>query len=395
MTSRAVAQEQIDAVLSGAAAAREVPGVVAMAASGDGPLYQGAFGVRDLASGTAMTLDTVCRIHSMTKAITSVAAMRFVEEGKLSLDAPVPDIDPALGSPQVLEGFDAVGAPKLRPAQRPITLRHLLTHTAGFTYEYWNTDTLRYVDATGAPRMMSGRVAALRRPLMFEPGEKWEYGINIDWVGRIIEAVGGQSIDAVLRERIFAPLGMEDTGFAPSAEQRARQASIHQRQADGSLAPQPLPAPSIPEFYAGGGGLHSTASDYLTFLRMLLHEGELAGVRILKPETVAAMNRNQIGDTPAGIIRSAIPEVSNDVDFFPGAPLRWGLGHMINMEPGPNGRSAGTVGWAGLGNLYYWLDPVRRVTGVIMTQILPFADPAAVRLYGAFERGVYALTEAG
>ncbi|MFI4947331.1 MAG: serine hydrolase domain-containing protein [Alphaproteobacteria bacterium] len=395
MTSRAEARRQIDGVLRGAAAAREVPGVVAMAADAGGPVYEGAFGVRSLDGGPAMTLDTVCRIHSMTKAITSVAAMQLVEEGTLSLDAPVPDIDPTLGAPLVLEGFDTAGAPLLRPARRPITLRHLLTHTAGFTYEVWNADTLRYVDATSAARMMSGRVAALRRPLMFEPGEKWEYGINIDWVGRIIEAVAGQSLDAVLRERIFAPLGMEDTGFVPSPEQRARQASIHQRQADGSLAPQPLPPLSTPEFYAGGGGLHSTAGDYLTFLRMLLHEGELVGVRILKSETIAAMNRNQIGDIPAGIMRSCIPEVSNDVDFFPGAPLRWGLGYMINMEPGPNGRSAGTVGWAGAGNLYYWLDPVRRVTGVIMTQILPFADPAAVRLYGRFERGVYALTEAG
>jgi CubicO group peptidase (beta-lactamase class C family) len=392
MTSRAEAQEQIDSVLRHAVEAREVPGVVAMAASDEGPIYEGAFGVRDLGSGQAMTLDTVFRIHSMTKAITSVAAMQLVEEGRLSLDAPVPAIDPTLGAPQVLEGFGASGAPILRPARRPITLRHLLTHTAGFVYEFWNADALRYVEATGTPRV-PGSLAALQRPLAFDPGEKWEYGINTDWVGRIIEAVSGKSLDAYLRERIFALLGMGDTGFVPSPDQHARHASVHQRQADGSLAAQPLPAPSTPEFYSGGGGLRSTAGDYLTFLRMLLHEGSLGGVRILAPETVALMNQNQIGHLPAGIMRSSIPEVSNDVDFFPGAEIRWGLAYMLNLEPGPNGRSAGTVSWAGLANSYYWLDPARRVAGVILMQLLPFADPAAVRLYRQFERAVYALVE--
>jgi CubicO group peptidase (beta-lactamase class C family) len=342
-----------------------------------------------------MSLDTVFRIASMTKAITSVAAMQLVEQGRLGLDDPAPAVDPALNSPQVLEGFDAAGQPRLRPAKRPITLRHLLTHTAGFTYDWSNPNTQRYVQTSGMLPMSSGKRAALCQPLAFDPGDKWEYGINIDWVGRIVEAVSGQPLDAYLRERIFAPLGMADTGFVSTPEQYARQASVHQRQADGSLAPQPPPAPSIPEFYAGGGGLLSTAHDYLSFLQMLLHGGSFHGARLLRPETVALMGENQIGDLPAGILKSCAPELSNDVDFFPGAKVRWGLGYMLNMEPGPNGRSAGTVGWAGLANSYYWLDPARRVAGVILTQILPFADPAAVRLYGRFERAVYTLAEAG
>jgi CubicO group peptidase (beta-lactamase class C family) len=394
MTGRSEARARLDEVLRRAVEAREVPGVVAMAASGSGPIYEGAFGVRDLGAGHAMTLDTVFRIYSMTKAITCVAAMQLVEDGRLSLDAPVPAIDPALGSPQVLEGFDAAGAPLLRPAARPITLRQLLTHTAGFTYEVWNANTLRYVKTTGMPSMASGKRAALRLPLAFEPGERWEYGINIDWVGRIIEEVTGRPIDAHLRERILAPLGMDDTGFVAAPEQCARQASVHRRQPDGSFVAQPLAAPSTPEFYSGGGPLYSTARDYLIFLEMLLHQGSFRGARLLRPETVALINQNQIGDLPAGILKTQLPEVSHDVDFFPGAKLRWGLGYMLNLEPGPNGRSAGTLGWAGLANLYYWLDPARRVAGVIMTQILPFADPAAVRLYGQFERGVYALAEA-
>ena len=393
MTSQAEAEAQIDTVLGRAVEAREVPGVVALAATDEGPVYQGAFGVRDDAKGPAMTLDTVFRIYSMTKAVTCVAAMQLVEEGKLSLDAPVPAIDPALAAPKVLEGFDQEGAPLLRPAERPITLKHLMTHTAGFTYEFWNADMLRYVETTGAPPLMSGKLAALRRPLSFDPGARWEYGINIDWIGRIVEAVSGQSLDAYCRERVFAPLGMVDTGFVPTPEQQARWVSVHQRQPDGSLVPQPLPPPATLEFFAGGGGLYATAHDYLAFLEMLLNDGSWQGAQILRPETVALMNRNHIADLPAGVLNSTSPELTNDVDFFPGAGVRWGLGYMLNLEPGPSGRSAGTVSWAGLRNTYYWFDPARRVTGVIMTQILPFADPAAVRLQGRLERGVYALAE--
>jgi methyl acetate hydrolase len=395
ISGRAHAQEgasppaRIDGVLRQAVDARDVPGVVAMAATDKGVLYEGAFGTRDLGQGPAMTLDTVFRIASMTKAVTSVAAMQLVEQGKLNLDEPVPSIDAAVGSPQVLEGFDAAGAPKLRPAKRPITLRHLLTHTAGFSYEIWDPNTVRYVKTSGMPSTSTGKVAALRMPLAFDPGDKWEYGVNTDWVGRIVEAISGTSIDAYFRDRIFAPLGMKDSGFVISAEQRARQASVHQRQADGTLVPQPLETPFTPEFYAGGGGLYSTSRDYLAFLQMLLHGGSFNGARLLRPETVAQMAQNHIGDIPAGIMKTQIPSRSNDVDFFPGAEIRWGLGYMLNMQPGPNGRSAGTVSWGGIFNTYYWLDPRRRVTGLIMTQILPFADHRAVKLYGQFERSVY------
>jgi CubicO group peptidase (beta-lactamase class C family) len=379
----------LDHVLRRAVDAVEVPGVVAMAATDTGLLYEGAFGTRDLAKGPAMTLDTVFRIASMTKAVTCVAAMQLVEQGALRVDEPVPGIDPALSSPQVLEGFDAAGVPKLRPAKRAITLRHLMTHTAGFSYEVWDPDTVRYVKVSGMPSASTGKVAALRLPLVFDPGDRWEYGVNIDWLGRIVEAVSGQAIDAYFRDRIFVPLGMTDSGFVASAEQRSRQASVHQRQADGGLMPQPLETPFVPEFYAGGGGLYSTGRDYLAFLRMLLNGGSGNGARILRPETIAQMDENHIGEIPAGVLKTQMPERSNDVDLFPGARIRWSLGHMLNLQPGPNGRSAGTVSWGGLFNTYYWIDRSKRVTGVIMTQILPFADPRALQLYGQFERGVY------
>src|SRR5262245_16556445 len=380
---------RLDAVLRAATEARDAPGLVAMAATDKDILYEGVFGSRNLATGEAMTRDTVFRIASMTKAVTSTAALQLVEQGKLQLEDAVPNIDPALGSPQVLEGFDADGAPKLRPAKRPITLRHLLTHTAGFSYEVWDANTVRYVKATGMPSTSTGKVAALRIPLAFDPGDKWEYGVNIDWVGRLVEAVSEQTLDAYFHDKIFAPLGMKDSGYITSDEQRARQARVHQRQADGTLVPQPLETPSTPEFWSGGGGLYSTGRDYLTFLQMLLHGGSFNGAQLLRPETVVLMGQNHIGNIPAGIMKTENPARSNDVDFFPGAEVRWGLGYMLNMQPGPNGRSAGTVSWGGIFNTYYWLDPVQRVTGLIMTQILPFADPRVLQLYGQFEYGIY------
>jgi methyl acetate hydrolase len=380
---------KIDAVLKQAVDAKEVPGVVAMVATDKGLFYENAFGVRELGKGPDMTLDSVFRIASMTKAITSVAAMQLVEQGKLKLEEPVPNIDPALGSPQVLEGFDASGAPKLRPATKPITLRHLLTHTSGFCYEQWDANMVKYVKASGMPSTATGKVAALRMPLVFEPGDKWEYSISIDWAGRLVESVSGQTLDAYFRDKIFAPLGMKDSGYITSDEQRARQARVHQRQPDGALVPQPLETAFTPEFWSGGGPLYSTGRDYLTFLQALLHGGSHNGTRILKPETVALMGKNHTGDIPAGIMKTTNPARSNDVDLFPGAPIRWGLGYMLNMEPGPNGRSAGTVSWGGIFNTYYWIDPAKRVTGLIMTQILPFADTKTLKLYGQYERSVY------
>jgi methyl acetate hydrolase len=380
---------QIDAVLRRATDAGDVPGVVAVAAGEKGLLYEGAFGTRDLAKGPAMTPDTIFRIASMTKAITSVAAMQLVEQGKLDLERPIGDVLPELAAPQVLEGFDDAGAPRLRPAKRPITLRHLLTHTAGFGYEVWDPDLIRYVKVSGTPSTSTAKLASLRLPLVFDPGDRWEYGINLDWAGRAVEAVSGQPLEVYFREHIFAPLGMGDTAYAISSAQQSRLVTVHQRKPDGSLEPVTPPDPPWREFWSGGGGLNSTGRDYLVFLQMLLGQGRINGTQLLRPETVALMGRNQIGDIDAGILKTAVPQRSNDVDFFPGVPCKWGLGYMINTQPGPNGRSANSLTWAGIYNTYYWIDPQKRVAGVIMTQVLPFADHKAVKLYGEFESAVY------
>jgi CubicO group peptidase (beta-lactamase class C family) len=380
----------VDQVLERAVDAGEVAGVVALAADGEDVVYEGAFGKREIGQGPDMTLDTVFWIASMTKAVTSVAAMQLVEQGRLELDEPLGGRLPELASPQVLEGFDAAGAPRLRPAKRPITLRHLLTHTAGFTYDIWNADMGRYMERSGIPGIIECKNATLRTPLVCDPGERWEYGINLDWAGKAVEIVSGQSLEEYFREHIFTPLGMMETGFVIRPDQRSRLASMHARKPDGSLEAIPFEIPQQPEFFMGGGGLYSVGRDYLTFLRMLLHRGRFNGVQILRTETVAEMAKNHIGDVTVGRLETAMPSASNDAEFFPGMVKKWGLGYMISMEEAPTGRSGGSLAWAGLGNTYFWIDPTKRLTGVILTQILPFADNKVLGLFEQFERAIYA-----
>jgi len=375
-------REEIDASLQAMVSAGQIPGVVAMAANQESVVYQGAFGLRSMAAPAPMSSDTIFRIASMVKLLTSVAAMQLVERGKLKLDEPAGSIDPTLASPQVLAGFDLKGVPQLRTAQKPLTLRNLLTHTSGFSYPLWDSNVIRYL------KFARGHPGLPRMPLMFEPGTRWAYGGSLDRVGRMVEIAGGQSLDLYFRDNITGPLGMADTGFSITDQQRARQASLHVRNADGKLLPQLLEKPKTPSVPSGGGSLYSTAPDYLTLLQALLNGGSFRGAGILKPETVALMSTNQIGDIEAGKLKTTNPALSNDVDFFPGARLRWGLGHMINASAVADGRSAGSLTWAGLFNTYYWIDPGLRIAGVIMMQILPFADPLALKTYRQFERGI-------
>jgi methyl acetate hydrolase len=325
----------------------------------------------------------------MTKAITATACMQLVEQGKLQLEQTMGELLPELKQPKVLEGFDASGAPKLRPATRPITLRHLLTHTAGFVYSIWDAPMGQYEKVTGIPFIGECRNGSFLAPIMFEPGERWEYGINMDWVGKAVEAVSDHSLEVYFREHIFEPLGMPDTGFLISSAQKARVATMYSRKEDGSLASMPFEMPQRPEFSMGGGGLFSTPRDYIAFLQMLLREGTFNGAQVLKPGTVALMRQNHIGDLDVQTLKTVRPDLSNDANFFPNMQHKWGLSFDINPEPGPNGRSAGSLCWAGLFNTYFWIDPTKQVTGTIMTQMLPFADVEVLKLYAQFERGLY------
>ena len=337
-----------------------------------------------------MTLDSVVALASMTKAVTSVAAMQLVEQGRIGLDEPLDGHLPELAVVQVLDGFDDAGVPRLRPPRRPITLRHLLTHTAGFAYHFSSADMLHYLEYTGIPTIAEGKKACLERPVVCDPGDRWEYGISIDWVGQIVERVSRQSLEVCFRQHIHDPLGMSDTGFVIRPEQRARLAPKHARQRDGSLQVIPLVEPQLPGFLEGGGGLYSTGPDYLRLLRMLLGHGQLDGVRVPRPETVAEMGTNQIGELTAGVFTTAGTAVVNDIEFFPGMVKQWGLCSMITMQAVPAGRAAGSLAWGGIANTYFWIDPTRRVTGLLLTRILPFGDAGVLDLFARFERAIYA-----
>ena len=390
---------QIDQILRQKSEAKEIPGVVAMAATGSEVIYQGAFGKRDLAKDDAkenvMTADSVFWIASMTKAITTAAGMQLVEQGKLSLDEPIGKLLPDLASPQVLEGFDAKGEPKLRAARKPITLRHLMTHTAGFAYDMWNGDIGKYLEKTGTPGIISCQNAALKTPIMTDPGTRWEYGTNIDFVGKAVEAASGKRLDAYLRDNMLGPLGMNDTGFKISDSMRQRLVGMHARGEDGALATIPFELEQTPEFHMGGGGLYGTAADYIKFTQMILNKGRGNGNQVLKPETVALMSQNNIGDLTMGKMTTVLPVYTNDVDLYPDIVKKWGLSFLINTAKTPEGRSAGSLAWAGLANTYFWIDPARNVAGVILMQLLPFADHKCLEAFAGFERGVYAGLDAG
>jgi methyl acetate hydrolase len=379
----------LDALLGQAAASGDVPGVVAMVTDGKDTLYSGAFGLRALGQPAAMSLDTVGWIASMTKALTSTAAAQLLEQGKLSLDEPASRWLPELGRVQVLEGFGADGKPRLRAPKTPLTLRHLITHTSGFGYEFLSHDIQKYQAATQTPSMFTGLPASMDLPLLFDPGERWQYGIGLDWVGRIVEAVSGKRLGAYLAEHVLAPLGMKETAFALTPAMRERLAKIHLRGPDGKLAPLDLEVPQPPPMDMGGGGLYGTVGDYLKFVRMILNRGQGEHGRVLKAETVEQMCRNQMGGLEVQPIKTANPMFTNDLPMPPGIPHRWGLAFMINEKPLPTGRSAGSLMWAGLSNCYYWIDPSAGVAGVIMHQVLPFADVKALPLFLGFEMSVY------
>lgn len=377
------AAERVLAALTEGMESAGLPGVAAAARSPSGEKVEVAVGVRGLDNPAPMTTDTRFWIASCTKAVTSAAAMQLVEDGLVGLDDPVARWLPVLTAPKVLSGFDAEGRPQLAPASQPITLRHLLSHTSGLAYAFTSEALGRYIAATGLEMNAPEGPDA---PLLFQPGEGWIYGIGIDWAGRLIQAVTGEPFEVYLQRRVLAPLGMDDTGFFPSETQKARAASMHARQPDGGLAPIPFAMPPAPYFGMGGGGLYSSVGDYLKFMDSMLGRGP----QILTPASLAALCAAQIEGPEIGVLRSALPHMSNDFDPFPGAPKSWSLGFVSNLEPGPHGRSRGSLAWGGLGNCYYWIDREAGAAGMMCAQLLPFADPRTLAAFGAFERAVYA-----
>jgi CubicO group peptidase (beta-lactamase class C family) len=380
----------VDTLLANAVATGDAPGVVAAFTSAEETIYEGAAGVRVQGKPECMDADTVMWIASMTKPVVGVAAMQLVEQGRMALDEPAARIVPELGEFKVLAGWDASGQPVLRPPKTAITLRNLLTHSAGFVYDTWNPDMARYYKTMNLPRTGSGKNAAFRAPLAFDPGERWEYGINIDWAGQLVEAVSGMRLSQYVATHIAAPLGMASTAFRITPAMRSRMARVHQRGADGAFAVTAFEIEQNPEFDPGGGGLYSTAGDYQRFMRMILNEGRGNGNQILRPETVARMSQNAMGDLRVRLLPTQSPALSEDAEFFPGTPKSWGLSFMINEETAPTGRSAGSLAWAGLANTFFWIDPRRKIGGLTLMQVLPFVDRRALAVFTAFEKAVYA-----
>lgn len=384
----AITALRIDQVLQEAVESGTVPHVAAVAADRSGPIYAGAAGPRAAGGSDPVGPDTTFRIASMTKLIATTAALQLVEQDRLDLDAPVEHYLPEFARVQVLDGFDG-DTPRLRPPAGQATVRQLITHTSGLSYWFCNADIVRWQDATGTPTATSGRMSIFDAPLVADPGTRFEYGIGIDWLGRVVEAVSEQSLAAYLSERVLQPLGMERTAFLIGAEQRAELAPLHLRGSDGSWTPTGIDWSQAPEWWSGGHGLYSTPRDYLRFQRMLLAGGSLDGARILAPETVDAAFTNQIGALafpPA--LPTADPKSSADFNVGPG--FKFGLGLLLNTERQPDRRAAGSGAWAGMFNTHFWVDRRTGVTGALYTQTLPFGEPGALRVYVDFERALYA-----
>jgi methyl acetate hydrolase len=378
----------LDETLRDSMMRRKIPTVVAMLATPDKATFTAALGNRDSTSGIAVKPDSIFFIASMTKAITATAALQLVEQGKIKLHDPVGKYLPQLSKLDVLQGFDSKGQPILRPATKPVTLHHLLTHTSGFAYDTWDENMLKYARLTGAPAPNS---APQVTPLIFEPGTRWQYGTSMDWAGRLVEAVSGSTLDQYFQRNILQPLGMKDTGFGVPAEKFDRVVSTYRRQQDGSLREAPRNPQPPPKEFNGGGGLSSTAPDYVLFMQMILRRGRGAQKQqILQPKTVDLMTSSQTGELTAGRLKTFRPDISSDVDFHPGAADGFTYGFLINKTAYPGGRSAGSLAWAGVENTFYWIDPRRALCAVVMMQFFPFVDSEAVGLLGDFERAVYA-----
>jgi methyl acetate hydrolase len=377
---------KIDKTLNDAVTVHKVPNVVAIVVKGDKAIYSGAYGPINDTGGPPVSIDTIYRIASMTKPVTAVAAMQLVEAGKLGLDEPAAKYLPLIGEAKVLDRMDeTTGEPVLRAPKTPVTIRQLLSHTSGFVYDRWDAKMHAY-----RTKVLAGGVTAadFKDELMFDPGTRWQYGTSTMWLGRVVEAVSGQTLEQYFQEHIFAPLGMKDSSFIVPESKADRLITLHQRGPEGSFA-EVLPnrRPNPPTF-DGGSALTSTPRDYATFIEMIINDGEWHGGRILKATTVHDMEKNQIGDLMLHPFVSTNQAQSVD-GGLPGGFDKFGLGFAISTKGEAGGLPPGTVAWAGLMDTFFWIDPRTHIGGVIMFQILPFLDPAPIGVLREFEHDVY------
>lgn len=364
------------------------PGVVAMVTDRNGNIYEGAAGFRDLDTKVPMTTETVFALFSTTKAITGAVLMKLIEEGKVSLEDPVKKYVPEIEDIMVLDSFNSDGTPKLRKPNKDITINMLMLHTAGFGYEFFSENDRRYRESKGVPSILTSTFDSIKSVLLFEPGERWNYGVNIDWVGKVIEAVCGKRLEEVMKEYIFEPLNMNDISFNPNTSMKGRRATIHTRDQNGLLTPKPdLILPEDPEMDMGGHGLYASIGEYMKFIRMILNDGQ----GIFKKETIEQMAQNGLGELKSGGWLTSDTTLANDGEFFPGVQKSWSYTFQVNDEPLPTGRPAGQLMWAGLANLYYFIDRENGIGGFWATQMFPYQDPASYLGYVEFESAIYSI----
>lgn len=384
---KAKLKDVLDSILKNAVTrAGGVPGVVAMVTDKDGNIYEGAYGYRNIETKEPMTLDTVFAMFSTTKAVTGLILMKLVEDGLVSLSDPVSKYLPEINDIEVLVGYDENGYPQTKKPDNEITIDMLMLHTAGFGYEFFSEDDARYREAKGVPSILTSTAASLQSVLLFEPGTAWNYGVNIDWVGRVIEVVTGLRLEAAMKKYLFEPQNMKNISFTPPVDMKQRRAVIHLRNEEGTIsANTELAAPGTPEMDMGGHGLYASIDEYMKFIRVILNEGD----NVLSPETVKQMLTNGLGELKSGGWKTSNTTLSNDGEFFPGFDKTWAYTFQVNETALPTGRPAKQVMWAGLANLFYWIDVENGIGGFWATQVLPFHDPAAYLGYVEFESAVY------
>jgi methyl acetate hydrolase len=380
----------VDEVLSGAVASGAVPNVSAIAADRDGVIFEGGAGPRVAGgepSGT-VGIDSHYRIMSMTKLVATSVALQLVEHGSLELDAAVEHYVPDFARVQVLDGWDG-DQPRLRAPNTQATVRQLMTHTTGLSYWFWNADIVRWERATGTPNVRAGLMKSFDAPMVHDPGTAWEYGINLDWLARVIEAVTGETLDIVITKRVLHPLGMTETAYRMTPTQRANSVPVHRLEAGRGWAPTDFDTAQNPEYWSGGHGLYSTPRDYIKLQRAILRGGELDGARILSEQTVDQMFTNQIGDheVPEELV-TADPR-STDT-FHVGTGNSFGFGVLLNTRDVPGRRRAYSGAWDGIANTHFWIDRTTGIAASIYSQFLPFATPPSMQLYRDFESGLYA-----
>ncbi|MCL8024316.1 serine hydrolase domain-containing protein [Nocardioides bruguierae] len=386
--TRSIDSQALDAILAEAVASGAVPHVAAIVGDADGTLYEGGAGAPVAGQdGGTVGASTPFRIMSMTKMIATTAALQQVEKGLLDLDAPVTDYCPEFKEVQVLEGWDG-DTPVLVEPRTPATVRHLVTHTSGLGYWFWSEDLVRFEAATGVPNVVPGSAEAFKAPMVAHPGETFTYGINTDWLGKVVESVAGTTLDVVIGENVTGPLGMGDTTFHLSEVRQDDLAMVHVPGEEGWVSAGGI-LNEHPDWWAGGHGLYSTPRDYLRFQRALLRGGELDGTRILSEQMVDQAFSHQLGDLSfPEEIPTADPPITSTLRVGPG--WTWGYGLLINNHDVPGGRRAGTGAWAGLFNTHFFIDRTTGVAASIYTNSLPFVTEDAWKLYGAVEQAVYA-----